>query len=97
MVVIDGDGDVNLPFEVLLDADDHCRLAGKSQIEGIENKIRIARSDYIQSVRQYNTELTTIPGRWWRAFMYPDKVELATFDIPAEEMTTPKVDFGTGK
>ncbi len=72
-------------------------LALQSQIEGIENKIRIARSDYIQSVRQYNTELTTIPGRWWRAFMYPDKVEMATFDIPAEEMTTPKVDFGTGK
>lgn len=72
-------------------------LALQSQIEGIENKIRIARSDYIQSVRQYNTELTTIPGRWWRAFMYPDKVEMATFDIPAEEMKTPKVDFGTGK
>lgn len=70
-------------------------LALQSQIEGIENKIRIARSDYIQSVRQYNTELTTIPGRWWRAFMYPDKTEMATFDIPAEEMKTPKVDFGT--
>jgi LemA protein len=72
-------------------------LALQSQIEGIENKIRIARSDYIQSVRQYNTELTTIPGRWWRAFMYPDKVEMATFDIPAEETKVPKVDFGTEK
>jgi len=72
-------------------------LALQSQIEGIENKIRIARSDYIQAVRQYNTELTTIPGRWWRAFMYPDKTEMATFDIPAEEMKTPKVDFGTEK
>jgi len=72
-------------------------LALQSQIEGIENKIRIARSDYIQAVRQYNTELTTIPGRWWRAFMYPDKTEMATVDIPAEEMKTPKVDFGTEK
>ncbi len=70
-------------------------LALQSQIEGIENKIRIARSDYIQAVRQFNTELTTIPGRWWRALMYPDKVEMATFDIPAEEQRVPKVDFGT--
>jgi LemA protein len=72
-------------------------LALQSQLEGIENKIRIARSDYIQAVRQYNTEITTIPGRWWRAFVYPDKVEMATFDIPAEEQKVPKVDFGTEK
>jgi LemA protein len=72
-------------------------LALQSQIEGIENKIRIARGDYIEAVRRYNTELTTIPGRWWKSFMYPDKVELATFDIPAEEQKTPKVDFGTSK
>lgn len=72
-------------------------LALQSQLEGIENKIRIARSDYIQSVRVYNTELTTIPGRWWKAFVYPDKTEMATFDIPAEEQKTPKVDFGTDK
>jgi LemA protein len=55
-------------------------LALQSQLEGIENKIRIARSDYIQAVRQYNTEITTIPGRWWRAFVYPDKTEMAAFD-----------------
>lgn len=72
-------------------------LALQSQIEGVENKIRIARSDYIQAVRQYNTEISTIPGRWWRAFVYPDKVEMASFDIPAEEQTVPKVDFGTKK
>jgi LemA protein len=72
-------------------------LALQSQIEGVENKIRIARSDYIQAVRQYNTEISTIPGRWWRAFVYPDKVEMASFDIPAEEQKVPKVDFGTKK
>ncbi|MGE5265851.1 MAG: LemA family protein [Deltaproteobacteria bacterium] len=72
-------------------------LALQSQLEGIENRIRIARSDYIQAVRKYNTEITTIPGRWWRAFVYPDKTEMATFDIPAEDQKAPKVDFGTGK
>jgi LemA protein len=72
-------------------------LALQSQLEGVENKIRIARSDYIQAVRQYNTEITTIPGRWWRAFVYPDKTEMASFDIPAEDQKAPKVDFGTSK
>jgi LemA protein len=72
-------------------------LALQSQIEGTENRISIARRDYIQSVRAYNTELTTFPGRLWRAFLYPSSKEMATFDIAAEEMKTPKVDFGTQK
>jgi len=72
-------------------------LALQSQIEGTENRIAIARRDYIQAVRQYNTEITTIPGRWWATFLYPSSKEMAAFDIPAEEMKTPKVDFGTGK
>lgn len=72
-------------------------IALQSQIEGTENRIAIARRDYIQAVRLYNTELTTIPGRWWKAFMYPGSQEMASFDIPAEEIKTPKVDFGTKK
>ncbi len=72
-------------------------LALQSQIEGTENRIAIARRDYIDAVRVYNTELTTIPGRWWKAFMYPGSKEMATFDIAAEEVKTPKVDFGTQK
>jgi LemA protein len=72
-------------------------LALQSQIEGTENRIAIARRDYIQSVRAYNTEITTFPGRLWRSFLYPSSKEMATFDIAAEEMKTPKVDFGTQK
>lgn len=72
-------------------------LALQSQIEGTENRIGVARRDYINAVRVYNTELNTIPGRWWKAFMYPGSQEMATFDIPAEEVKTPKVDFGTKK
>ncbi len=72
-------------------------LALQSQIEGTENRIAIARRDYINSVRVYNTELTTFPGRLWRSFLYPSSKELATFDIPSDEMKTPKVDFGTQK
>lgn len=67
----------------------------QSQIEGTENRIAIARRDYINAVRVYNTEITTIPGRWWKAFLYPSAEEMATFDISAGEMQAPKVDFNT--
>jgi LemA protein len=69
----------------------------QSQLEGTENRIAIARRDYIETVRTYNTEITTIPGRWWRSFMYPQSKEMATFDIPVEETKAPKVDFGIKK
>jgi LemA protein len=72
-------------------------LTLQSQIEGTENRIAVARRDYINSVRVYNTEITTFPGRIWRAVLYPSAKEMATFDIAADEMKTPKVDFGTQK
>ncbi len=72
-------------------------LALQNQLEGTENRIAIARRDYIETVRVYNTEIVTIPGRWWRSLMYPQSKEMATFDIPAAEIQTPKVDFGTKK
>lgn len=71
-------------------------MALQSQIEGTENRIAIARRDYIQAVRQYNTEITTFPGRLWKMVLYPSAKEMAAFDIPPEEIKTPKVDFGTG-
>ena len=37
-------------------------LALQSQLEGTENRIAVARRDYIDAVRAYNTELRTIPG-----------------------------------
>ncbi|MBS0242308.1 MAG: LemA family protein [Proteobacteria bacterium] len=72
-------------------------LALQSQLEGTENRIAIARRDYIQAVQAYNTELNTFPGRLWKSFLYSDKKDMATFDIPAEEQKAPKVDFGTKK
>jgi LemA protein len=72
-------------------------LALQQQIEGTENRIAIARRDYIQSVRQYNTEISTFPGRLWKTVMYPGAKEMAAFDTPPEEIKTPKVDFGTSR
>ena len=69
----------------------------QTQLEGTENRISVARRDYIERVRAYNTELVTIPGRWWRSLMYPQSKEMAMFDIPVEDQKVPKVDFGTKK
>jgi LemA protein len=72
-------------------------LALQSQLEGTENRIAIARRDYIEAVRVYNTELTTFPGRIWRSVMYSSAQPMATFDIPPQETQMPRVDFGTKK
>jgi LemA protein len=68
-------------------------IALQNALEQTENRVGIARRDYIEAVRVYNTEINTIPGRWWKSFMYPQSKEMATFDIPAEEQKVPKVDF----
>jgi LemA protein len=72
-------------------------LALQSQLEGTENRIAIARRDFIEAVRVYNTELTTFPGRIWRSLMYASAQPMATFDITPQEQQTPRVDFGTKK
>jgi LemA protein len=70
-------------------------LALQSQLEGTENRIAVARRDFIDAVRQYNTELKTIPGRWWAALLYPDAKEMAQFQVDETATEVPKVDFGT--
>jgi LemA protein len=72
-------------------------LALQSQLEGTENRIAIARRDYIEAVRQYNTELNTFPGRIWKSILYSNAKDMATFDISPAETQTPKVDFGPRK
>jgi len=68
-------------------------LALQSQLEGTENRIAIARRDYIQVVQSYNTVLRTIPGRWIAAFFYPDAKVKETFTISEAAQEAPKVKF----
>jgi len=68
-------------------------LALQSQLEGTENRIAIARRDYITAVKDYNTELRTIPGRWWRALLYPDAEPMQNFSVSQETTQNPKVEF----
>ncbi len=65
----------------------------QTALEGTENRIGVARRDYIEAVRAYNTELKTIPGRWWKAALYPDNEPLPTFTVAKEKMTVPDVKF----
>src|ERR1700754_2698827 len=47
-------------------------LALQSQLEGTENRISVARRDYIAAVERYNTEIRTFPGVFWHMVMYRD-------------------------
>ncbi|MDP3977385.1 MAG: LemA family protein [Pseudomonas sp.] len=59
-------------------------LALQSQLEGTENRIAVARRDFITSVERYNTEIRTFPGRIWHSLMYSDMPLRENF-----EATTP--------
>lgn len=68
-------------------------LALQSQLEGTENRIAVARRDYIQAVQAYNTELRTIPGKWIAGVLYPEAKPMATFETAPENQGAPKVSF----
>ncbi len=68
-------------------------LALQSQLEGTENRISVARKDYITAVQAYNVQLRTIPGRWIAAFMYPDAKVKESFAAAETAQEAPKVKF----
>ncbi|MFT6878474.1 MAG: LemA protein [Granulosicoccus sp.] len=68
-------------------------LALQQQLEGTENRISVARRDYISAVQRYNTELRTIPGRWWARFMYPDMIKKENFSVSDADAVNPTVNF----
>lgn len=68
-------------------------LALQSQLEGTENRIAVARRDYIKAVQKYNTELRTFPGRWWHSWLYPEMEIKQNFTADASVEEVPKVQF----
>lgn len=68
-------------------------LALQDQLEGTENRIAVARQDYILAVQQYNTTLTTIPSRWIAAIFYPSAKPYQTFTADSGAQQAPKVSF----
>jgi LemA protein len=68
-------------------------LTLQAQLEGTENRISVARRDYIQAVQKYNTELRTIPGRWYASLFYPDAKVKQNFTTSKANLQAPKVSF----
>jgi LemA protein len=68
-------------------------LALQSQLEGTENRIAIARRDYIEAVRAYNTELRTWPGIIWASTVYRSHKPMETFTATADADKPPNVKF----
>ncbi|MBA1186053.1 LemA family protein [Stutzerimonas nitrititolerans] len=69
-------------------------LALQSQLEGTENRIAVARRDFIAAVERYNTEIRTFPGRIWHTLMYSDMPLRENFEATAENAEqAPQVQF----
>jgi LemA protein len=68
-------------------------LALQSQLEGTENRIAVARRDYILAVQDYNTALRTYPQRWIASTLYPDLKIRETFTISDQAQQVPQVKF----
>ncbi|MBB5209974.1 LemA family protein [Microbulbifer hydrolyticus] len=69
-------------------------LALQSQLEGTENRISVARRDYIAAVERYNREIRTFPGRIWHSVLYSDMPIRDTFEATSQDAEkAPEVDF----
>jgi LemA protein len=68
-------------------------LALQSQLEGTENRIAVARRDYIGAVQAYNTELRTFPGVIWASTLYSRNKPMAEFSATPDAQAAPKVKF----
>jgi LemA protein len=68
-------------------------MALQDQLEGTENRIEIARRDYNESVRQYNTLIRTFPTAIGAKVFYGAKPKVP-FAAAAAAQTAPTVSFG---
>lgn len=69
-------------------------LALQSQLEGTENRIAVARRDFIQAVERYNTEIRTFPGRLWHSLLYSEMPLRENFEATTEDADqAPQVEF----
>ncbi|MNT03723.1 LemA family protein [compost metagenome] len=69
-------------------------LALQSQLEGTENRIAVARKDFIAAVQRYNTEIRTFPGRLWHSVMYSNLPLRENFEATASDADkAPEVKF----
>src|SRR4051812_40881488 len=68
-------------------------LALQSQLEGTENRIAVARRDYIEAVRQYNLALRTFPTVIWASTVFSGSKPMAEFTATDAAQTPPQAKF----
>ena len=68
-------------------------LALQSQLEGTENRIAVARRDYVAAVQDFNTSLRTFPTMLWAQTVFRSIQPMVPFTAEAEAQTAPKVMF----
>jgi LemA protein len=68
-------------------------LALQSQLEGTENRIAVARRDYIDAVRAFNTALRTFPTVIWAKTAFSGEKPMAEFTATEGSEKPPQVKF----
>jgi len=69
-------------------------MALQSQLEGTENRVAIARRDYNEAVRDFNTTLRTFPQIIWAKTVHSSSQPMQLFQATAASQSAPTVDFG---
>lgn len=69
-------------------------LALQAQLEGTENRVTVARKDYNEAVRDYNTTLRTFPQVIWAKTIHGSSKPMELFQATATAQSAPPVDFG---
>ena len=68
-------------------------LALQSQLEGTENRVQIARRDYNEAVRLYNTALRTFPTIIWAKTFQSGNKPAIPFQATTSAQAAPTVSF----
>ncbi len=68
-------------------------LALQSQLEGTENRINVARRDYIEAARAFNLSLRTFPTILWAKTIFAGTKPMAEFSASEAAQTAPQVKF----
>jgi LemA protein len=68
-------------------------MALQSQLEGTENRISVARRDYNEAVRVYNTSLETFPSLLWAKTLQSGHKRAIPFAADAGAQKPPTVTF----
>ena len=66
----------------------------QSQLEGTENRIAVARRDYLEVAQTYNAAIRKFPANFMAGMFNFDRA--AELGVTAEERAVPTIDFGTG-